>query len=79
MKNQTLKTLLLSSLLIAATSCSFTKGKGLAESAVTQFHNNTTPASFTIFTIRLTMASGNQATKPASSNISKRSSENLAR
>jgi len=39
MKNQTLKTWLLGSLLIAASSCSFTKGKELAESAVTQFHN----------------------------------------
>jgi hypothetical protein len=33
------KTLLIAWLLIALTSCSFTKGKGVAESAVTQFHN----------------------------------------
>jgi hypothetical protein len=37
--NNNLKTLLITSLLIAITSCSFTKGKGMAESAVTQFHN----------------------------------------
>lgn len=39
MKYQNLKTLLIVSLLSAATCCSFTKGKGLGESAVTQFHN----------------------------------------
>ncbi|HLO00954.1 MAG TPA: hypothetical protein VK208_21020 [Pyrinomonadaceae bacterium] len=37
--NNNLKTLLITSLLIAITSCSFTKGKGMAESAVTQYHN----------------------------------------
>jgi len=39
MNKRNIKQLLLTSLLITATSCSFTKGKALAESAVTQFHN----------------------------------------
>ena len=39
MKNKNFKALLIASLLFTATSCSFTKGKSQAESAVAQFHS----------------------------------------
>jgi hypothetical protein len=42
MKTRTTKTLILvvvATLLIGSTSCSLTKGKGIAEAAATQFHN----------------------------------------
>jgi len=39
MNNQNFRIFVIASLLFAASSCSFTKGKSLAESAVAQFHN----------------------------------------
>ena len=46
MTEQKLKNLLVGLLLIATTSCSFTNGKGLAETGVVEFHNQYNSAQF---------------------------------
>jgi len=46
MKNHNFRIVVITSLLIAVSSCSFTKDKQIAESAVVQFHNQYSSAQF---------------------------------